>query len=130
MTQRLHEVHRMAGGTGREGHGADGEADVPEPAYEPNPKHKPVPQPGRRGSICPKGADGPGLLAVSDQVGRQRYATDGEQAFAAQCHNVSGNLWHGYPVNWDEVPPKLVAKWIAENLVERRTTRKTQRKRR
>ena len=30
--------------------------------YEPNPKHKPIPTPGRRGSICPSGVDGPRLL--------------------------------------------------------------------
>jgi hypothetical protein len=100
-----------------------------EPTYEPNPKHKPIPQPGRRGSICPPGADGPGLLKVSDQIDRQRYATDGTQAFMAQCHDSVRNLWHGYPVSWDEVPPKLVAKWISEAKVDRRTVRRAQRRR-
>lgn len=54
--------------------------------YEPNPKHKPIPTPGRHGSICPPDADGPGLLSISDIDHRQRYATDGADAFCAQCH--------------------------------------------
>jgi hypothetical protein len=100
-----------------------------EPTYEANRKHKPVPQPGRRGSICPREADGPALLKVSDQVGRQRYATDGTQAFEAQCHDAVRNLWHGYPVSWDEVPPKLIAKWVEEAKVQRRTVRQARRRR-
>ncbi|MER7165401.1 ImmA/IrrE family metallo-endopeptidase [Micromonospora sp. NPDC000207] len=38
--------------------------DTTEPlslVYEPNPKHKPIPTPGRHGSICPPHADGPAV---------------------------------------------------------------------
>lgn len=103
--------------------------EAPEPVYEPNPKHKPIPQPGRHGSICPPGASGPGLLPLSDQVDNRRYATDGEQAYAAQCHDSNRNAWHGYPVGWEEVPPKLVSKWVSEAKVERRTVRRAMRRR-
>jgi hypothetical protein len=34
--------------------------------YEPNPKHKNPWQRGARGSLCPPGADGDALLAVSE----------------------------------------------------------------
>jgi hypothetical protein len=52
--------------------------------YEPNPKHKPVPIPGRHGSICPRDADGTALLLASDLYGQKRYATDGTRAYCAQ----------------------------------------------
>ncbi|GAA0397389.1 hypothetical protein Acor_74890 [Acrocarpospora corrugata] len=90
--------------------------------YEPNPKHKPIPTPGRHGSICPPYADGPGLLQESDLTGCKRYATDGTEAYCAQEH-IEGK-WHGYPVGWEEVPPRLVADWIASGKVTRRTVRR------
>ncbi|MBY8851601.1 hypothetical protein [Saccharothrix longispora] len=93
--------------------------------YEPNPKHKPVPIPGRHGSICPPQANGARLLEASSLVGKKRYATDGEHAYCAQQHRPEA--WHGYPVGWDEVPPKLVAEWIAEDKVDRKTVRKAKR---
>jgi hypothetical protein len=95
---------------------------------EPNRKHKPVPVPGRHGSICPPGADGPALLQVSDLAGRKRYATDGTLAYCAQQHDIERNAWHGYPVDWDEVPPSLVATWVAPGRVERRTVRRAKRR--
>lgn len=50
-----------------------GEPDVPALVCEPNPKHKPIPSPGRHGSICPPGADGPALLHLSDAYRNKRY---------------------------------------------------------
>jgi len=101
--------------------------------YEPNPKHKPIPTPGRHGSICPPYADGQALLASSDLDGNQRYATDGTDAYCAQRHdpgNVPGTeAWHGYPIGWDEVPPSLVTQWVAEEKVQRRTIRRAKRRR-
>lgn len=101
----------------------------PAPSYEPNPKHKPLPQPGRHGSLCPPYADGPALLSISDPAGRKRYATDGTEAYCAQCHDAERNRWHGYPVGWDEVPPALKDKWVSEGLVERRVIRRAMRRR-
>lgn len=95
--------------------------------YEPNPKHKPIPTPGRHGSICPPHADGPRLLAQSDLVGQKRYVTDGESAYCAQQHGAG--RWHGYPVDWDEVPPALVSRWVAADKVERRAIRRAKRRR-
>ena len=100
--------------------------DSPVLAYEPNPKHKPIPSPGRHGSICPPGAVGPELLKQSDLVGAKRYATDGEHAFCAQEHQPG--RWHGYPVDWEEVPPKLVLTWISDQKVERKTIRRARRR--
>ena len=106
---------------------------APQLLYEPNPKHKPAPTPGRHGSICPRHADGQALLSSSEQDGRQRYATDGTNAYCAQRHDP-GNMpgreaWHGYPIDWDDVPPTLVTQWVAEEKVERRTIRRAKRRR-
>ena len=89
--------------------------------YEPSPKHKPNPSPGRRGSICPRDADASRLLSLSVPHGQKRYATDGQQAYCAQCHDYTQGLWHGYPVDWNEVPAKIVNDWIRSDVVRRRT---------
>jgi hypothetical protein len=102
--------------------------EVRQLVYEPNKKHKPIPTPGRHGSICPPDADGSALLMVSELRGQKRYATDGSAAFCAQQHDEERNAWHGYPVSWEEVPPTLVAQWVAEGRVERRTVRKAKRR--
>jgi hypothetical protein len=96
--------------------------------YEPNPKHKPIPTPGRRGSICPRGVDAARLLGGSSLYGRKRFATDGEQAFCGQCHDEDADLWHGYPVSWDEVPPSVLKDWLASGSVDRRTVRRATRR--
>ncbi|MGH3870516.1 MAG: hypothetical protein ACRDSR_03210 [Pseudonocardiaceae bacterium] len=95
--------------------------------YEPNPKHKPIPIPGRHGSICPSGANGARLLSQSDLVGKKRYATDGKNAYCAQQH--APGKWHGYPVGWEEVPPRLVAQWVAAEKVQRQEIRRAKRRR-
>ncbi len=68
----------------------DEQLEVRSLAYEPNPKHKPIPIPGRHGSICPSSANGPRLLFQSDLVGNKRYATDGENVYCAQQHALAG----------------------------------------
>lgn len=101
--------------------------------YEANPKHKRIRAPAREGSLCPRDADGPALLRSSDLVGKKRYATDGANAYCAQRHDPGNDpgreTWHGYPIDWDEVPPLLVSQWIAEDKVERRTVRRAKRRR-
>lgn len=96
--------------------------------YEANPKHKPLPTPGRRGSTCPRNVDAARLLGGSILAGQKRYATDGESAFCAQCHDDERDLWHGYPVNWSEVPPTIVNDWISQATVSRRIARRTRRR--
>lgn len=103
------------------------EVDVELLRYEPNPKHKPIPTPGRHGSICPQHADGPSLLARSTPFGQKRYATDSQVAYCAQQHAT--NAWHGYPVDWQEVPPRIRAEWVATGHVNRRTIRQAARNR-
>ncbi|GAA1270426.1 hypothetical protein GCM10009677_23970 [Sphaerisporangium rubeum] len=95
--------------------------------YEPNPKHKPVPSPGRHGSICPADANGPELLAQSTLDGRKRYATDGQRAFCAQQH--AEGRWHGYPIGWEEVPAHVISAWVANEQVDRRTVRRARKRR-
>jgi hypothetical protein len=89
--------------------------------YEPNPKHKEPWQRGARGSLCPKEADGPALLAASlvdpEHPGK-RYATDGHRAYCGQEHHPG--RWHGYPVQWREVPPKVRSGLVAGNQVSKR----------
>lgn len=95
--------------------------------YEPNPKHKPIPSPGRRGSICPTGVDSSRLLTESVLAGQKRYATDGESAFCAQRHDGERDLWHGYPIGWNEVPPPIVHAWVRDGVVSRRATKRSRR---
>lgn len=99
--------------------------------YEPNAKHKPVPTPGRRGSICPPDVDSEGLLAGSDEApnGGKRFNTDGDRAYCAQRHDSERDAWHGYPVAFSEVPPTIVREWLSSGRVERRAVRRESRRR-
>jgi hypothetical protein len=106
---------------------AEGESGEPqEPTlqalrYEPNPKHKEPWQRGAKGSLCPKDVDAPALLAASaidpEHPGK-RYATDGERAYCGQEHRPG--RWHGYPVQWREVPAVILREWRTGGLVSRR----------
>lgn len=92
--------------------------------YEPNPKHKEPWQRGARGSLCPKDADGPALLAASrvDPIHPgKRYATDGHRAYCGQQH-LPGR-WHGYPVQWREVPPAIRRGLVTDHQVSKREIR-------
>lgn len=89
--------------------------------YEPNPKHKEPWQRGARGSLCPKDVDAPALLAASvidpKQPGK-RYATDGHRAYCGQEHRPG--RWHGYPVQWREVPAAIRRDWVTGGKVSKR----------
>jgi hypothetical protein len=106
----------------------DAVAAMPAAQYEPNPKHKPLPTPGRHGSICPQDVNAQALLSESEVHGKKRYATNGSEAFCAQCHDVGRNLWHGYPVSWAEVPPRIRQIWVAKGKVSSRTIRRDRRR--
>jgi hypothetical protein len=103
-------------------------ATLPPLRYEPNPKHKPLPTPGRHGSICPQDVNAQALLSESELVGRKRYATNGLEAFCAQCHDPGRNLWHGYPIAWAEVPPRIRGLWIGSGKVTSRAIRRDRRR--
>ncbi len=82
--------------------------------YESNPKHSEPWQIGKKGSPCkaeirPLAAD---LLRESVIWKEKRYAVREGRAYCAQEH--SENRWHGYPVGWKEVPPKLARQWIRD----------------
>ncbi len=92
--------------------------------YEPNPKHKEPWQRGARGSLCPRDADGPALLAASQVDPKhpgKRYATDGTRAYCG--HEHSADCWHGFPVEWKKVPPSIRDTWLAEDRVSRRSVK-------
>ena len=92
--------------------------------YESNPKHKESWQRGARGSLCPKNADGPALLAssvIDPQRPGRRYATDGQRAYCGQEH--SPGHWHGYPVQWKEVPSAVRKILVTTYQVSRRDLR-------
>jgi hypothetical protein len=103
-----------------EGTGPSDEA----PVYESNPKHKEPWQRGLRGSLCPKDADGPALLAASQLDPKhpgKRYATDGQRACCGQEHRPG--RWHGYPVQWREVPSAIRTSLVTEHQVSKRNIR-------
>jgi len=107
----------------------------PKPTYVGNPKHKKnMPHRGVHGSLCPASIDerrAQELLDGSEadprkkryKGQRKRYCTDGDQAFCAQCHDLTRNEWHGYPVEWSEVPPAIRAGWRNAGIVRRRAMR-------
>jgi hypothetical protein len=92
--------------------------------YEPNPKHKEPWQRGARGSLCPRDADGPVLLAASqvdpNHPGK-RYATDGHRAYCGHEHSLE--CWHGFPIEWRKVPATIRNAWLAEGRVSSRSVR-------
>ena len=103
-------------------------------AYESNPKHGRPWQMGRKGALCSNVKDKPTcsvdeLLQSSVKDGEKRFNFDNGIAYAAQCHGIEPNtgteLWHGYPIPWVEVPPKIRNTWIKENRVRNRQMKKT-----
>jgi len=101
----------------------------PPPKYVGNPKHKRGRNRGRRGSYCPGEIDtskAQKLLDVSVSAAgseRKRFATDGTMAFCAHCHNDVMNEWHGHPVEWYEVPPRICAQWIEAGITKAKVVR-------
>ena len=97
--------------------------------YKSNPKHHPA-SPGRRGTRCPQDIDAQRahqLLQGSVQDGQKRYATDGELAYCAYCDDPEQDVWHGFPVQWDEVPEKIRRSWITQDAVKRSTINRANR---
>ena len=91
--------------------------------YQPNPKHKEPWQPGRKGTLCPPAdelslLEAARLLQKSETIGKKRYNVHNGKAYCAQSQG--GDLWHGYPVPWSEVPYSIRKKWRDNGLVKRR----------
>ncbi len=92
--------------------------------YESNPKHSDPWQSGKRGSLCEREVRplAEVLLLKSVIWKEKRYAVHEGRAYCAQEH--SPNRWHGYPVGWVEVPPKLVNQWMADGSLTKRDRKK------
>lgn len=88
--------------------------------YEPNPKHKEPWQRGKKGSLCPRLPEDllRQLLVVSIPIGDKRYACHDGKAYCGQEH--APGVWHGYPVDWREVPPRVRNDWIKQGRVTRK----------
>ena len=92
--------------------------------YESNRKHSEPWQRGRRGSLCPKEVRGIAakLLVGSELVETKRYAIYDGKAYCAQEDRPG--IWHGYPIGWKEVPPKLRGRWRKQRRVSNRDIKK------
>jgi hypothetical protein len=88
--------------------------------YESNPKHRDPWQPGRKGSICDLDVrpHAQTLLAQSELDGEKRFAVFNGRAYCAQEHRPG--TWHGYPVGWLEVPPRLRRIWKQQGRISKR----------
>lgn len=94
--------------------------------YEPNPKHKHSPTPGRRGTLCPRDVDGPTLFATAladPRNARQRFNIRNGEAYRALPTNavngVGDDLWHGHPFALEDVPAAVQKQWVANGLLPR-----------
>ena len=92
--------------------------------YESNPKHSDPWQMGKKGSLCEPEIRplAQTLLASSIVWDGKRYAVHQGRAYCAQEHLP--NRWHGYPVGWAEVPPKLALVWIKDGILTKRNRKK------
>lgn len=95
-------------------------------AYEPNPKHKHSPTPGRRGTLCPREVDGAALFATAvpdpRNAGQRFNILNGEAYRALPTNAVNGagdDLWHGHPFPLDKVPAAVQKQWVAAGLLRR-----------
>lgn len=110
------------------------------PAYRGSSKHKNRPVNEQKGTLCPEwthstpsGGFATDVLkhnwalteaaklfaaAVLDPATGRRYATARGVAFEAKSTN--DGTWHGYPIPWENVPPKLTQQWVATGTVTRR----------
>lgn len=95
--------------------------------YVSNPRHKNPWQPGERGTLCPRGVDGRTLFenATPDPGNpSKRYNTDGTNAYCAhpdKKHFDEGETvtWHGFPVEWRQVPCAVQRDWIKEGRIKK-----------
>jgi hypothetical protein len=88
--------------------------------YRQHVKHKRVPAPGRKGTLCPTGVDAQGLLSRSDRdesAPRKRWAWSAGCAYCAHYDNV--DAWHGFPVRLTDVPASIWQLWLEEGRITR-----------
>ena len=95
--------------------------------YERNPKHKNWLQPfDPDAALCPAWSHSiaQALLdqSLDDSSSGARFSTRDGMAFAARL--TGGEVWHGYPVPWSEVPEAIRESMIAKQQVTRRQIKK------
>lgn len=92
--------------------------------YESNPKHSEPWQVGKKGSLCDAEIRPLALELLQGSVlwEDKRYAVHEGRAYCAQQHLP--DRWHGFPVGWVEVPPKLVRDWIKEGRLRNHDRKK------
>jgi len=61
------------------------------------------------------------ILEASDRCGQSRFGIRDGMAFKG--HEHAPGRWHGHPIAWNEVHPKLVNQWIRAERVTRREVR-------
>lgn len=88
--------------------------------YESNPKHKEPWQPGRKGSLCEAE-----VHSLAHRLLKQSILWDNGKRYAvyngmAYCAQENAGQWHGYPVGWREVPPRLALQMRRQGLVSKR----------
>ena len=114
------------------------------PLYRGSSKHKNRPVGGIKGTLCPEwthttpngglatdvnthdweSTQAARLFATAhlDNATGRRYACKNGIAFEARPS--SDGSWHGYPIPWESVPPKIKDEWLAAGKVKRRELKK------
>ncbi len=57
-------------------------------------------------------------------MGEKRVATCEGVAFVAQKTHTDHDIWHGYPVGWDEVDVSIQNQWKREKRIRNRDLRR------
>jgi len=108
--------------------------------YRGSLKHKNRPARGNKGTLCPEWTHATdfnggfcgdpfthpwqstvahrlfnGAIAVGDE---RRFAT--ERGIAFEAKPTGDGTWHGYPIPWESVPPRILNQWLQEGKVKRR----------
>ncbi|WP_411286573.1 hypothetical protein [Phenylobacterium sp.] len=95
--------------------------------YERNPKHKNWLRPfDPDATLCPSWSHDQAQAILDESVDHNssgaRFGTLDGMAFAARL--TDGDIWHGYPVPWSEVPDAVREGMIAAQKVTRRQVKK------
>lgn len=95
--------------------------------YERNPKHKSWMHPfDPDATLCPKWSHDIAQTLLDESVDEDasgaRFSTRDGMAFAARL--TGGDLWHGYPIPWSQVPETVREAMVEKRKVTRREIKK------
>lgn len=119
---------------------------APKFIYRGSQKHKNRPTSERKGTLCPEWTHNttstgyehdPFLHPWKDTEAHKlfqkaQFLENEHKCFATACgiafeaKPTGDGTWHGYPVPWIAVPPKIIQKWVKDNLVTNRQISKSQ----